>query len=139
MEKVKAVMIVAVLVVMMVVSLVSCSKKEETSPTGSIATATPVSTATPVGGGEGKIVFFSYIDGNDEIYVMDANGSNQTRLTNNNVADVYPVWSPDGTKIAFNSDRDGNWEIYVMDANGNNSARLTNNNAEDWVLRGGWK
>ena len=101
------------------------------SSIGSIATATPVSTATPVGGGEGKIVFFSYIDGNDEIYVMDANGSNQTRLTNNNVADVYPVWSPDGTKIAFVSNRDGNYEIYVMDANGLNQTWLTNNSNYD--------
>ena len=62
---------------------------------------------------------------------MDADGSNQTRLTNNPASDAQPAWSPDGTKIAFNSDRDGNFEVYVMDADGSNQTRLTNNPADD--------
>ena len=36
---------------------------------------------------------------------MNADGSGQTRLTNNPAADGEPAWSPDGTKIAFTSDR----------------------------------
>ena len=57
---------------------------------------------------------------------MEADGSNQTRLTNNTGDDFSPAWSPDGTKIAFRSARDGNHEIYVMNANGSNPIRLTN-------------
>lgn len=83
---------------------------------------------------EGKIVFVSNRDGNAEIYAMDAEGGNQTRLTNNfgQVNEDFPAWSPDGTKIAFVSNRDGNEEIYVMDADGRHQARLTDNNARDY-------
>ena len=74
-----------------------------------------------------KIAFVSGRDGNNEIYVMDADGSNQTRLTSNSEQDSYPSWSPDGSKIAFTSYRDGNYEIYVMDADGSSQTRLTSN------------
>ena len=79
----------------------------------------------------GKIVFQSGRDGNLEIYVMNADGTNQTRLTNNSATDANPSWSPDGTKIAFRANRDGNNEIYVMNADGTNQTRLTNNPASD--------
>src|SRR5262249_29899631 len=54
-----------------------------------------------------KIAFFSNRDGMDEIYVMDADGSNVKRLTNNLADDDNPEWSPDGRKILFDSERDG--------------------------------
>ncbi len=78
-----------------------------------------------------KIAFGSGRDGNYEIYVMNADGSTQTRMTNNTADDKIPTWSPDGTKITFLSNRDGNTEIYVMDASGTNPIRLTNNTASD--------
>ena len=68
---------------------------------------------------------------NIEIYVMDADGSNPQRLTENRVYDWQPSWSPDGERIAFVSDRDGNSEIYVMDADGGNPQNLTNNPHSD--------
>ncbi|MCE2396148.1 PD40 domain-containing protein [Candidatus Poribacteria bacterium] len=71
----------------------------------------------------------------EEIYVMDADGRNQQRLTENLFSDWYPSWSPDGKRITFASDRKGdlqNFEIYVMDANGRNQQRLTNNRHQDW-------
>ena len=69
-----------------------------------------------------------------EIYVMDADGGNQQRLTENRKNDWDPVWSPDGQRIAFYSDRKGdleNYEIYVMDADGGNQQRLTENRVDD--------
>ncbi len=79
----------------------------------------------------GLIAFSSVRDGNYEIYIMSANGSNQTRLTNNSNHDLAPKWSPDGNKIAFYSDIDGNYEIYIMNSDGTNQSNLTNNLAPD--------
>lgn len=78
-----------------------------------------------------QIAFHSSRDGNKEIYVMNADGSGLTRLTDNAASDLRPAWSPDGTRIAFSSNRDGNMEIYVMGSSGSNPTNLTNNLAED--------
>ena len=76
-----------------------------------------------------KIAFDSTRDGNLEIYSMNADGTNQTRLTSNSALDFKPTWSPDRSKIAFTSSRTGNGDIYVMNANGTNQTRLTTNSA----------
>ena len=84
---------------------------------------------------EAQIAFVSKRDGNAEIYVMDADGGNQRRLTENRNNDRYPVWSPDGQRIAFMADRKGNFEqfdIYVMDADGGNLQNRTNHPDDDW-------
>ena len=78
-----------------------------------------------------KIVFVSPRDGNFEIYKIDANGRNKTRLTRNEADEYAPVWSPDGRQIAFESYRDGNGEVYVMDADGGNQRNLTQHPAID--------
>ncbi|MCK4324384.1 MAG: PD40 domain-containing protein, partial [Armatimonadetes bacterium] len=78
-----------------------------------------------------NIAFETDRDGNREIYVMEADGSNQTNLTNNSAYDEQPAWSPNGSQIAFGSHRDDNWEVYVMDSDGSNPTNLTNNSAYD--------
>ncbi len=78
------------------------------------------------------MAFVSDRDGNVEIYVMNADGSNPRNLTNNATGDGEPAWSPNGTRIAFHSYRDGNPEVYVMDADGSNPRRLTYNAADDY-------
>ncbi len=54
--------------------------------------SSPAESAFP--GANGKIAFESFRDGNFEIYVMNADGSNQTNLTNNPADDFSPAWSP---------------------------------------------
>jgi len=76
--------------------------------------ATPTNTTMPSAGESRKIAFMSDRDGNNEIYVMNTDGSGQKNLTNYPAEDAEPAWSPDGTRIAFTSLRDGNFEIYVM-------------------------
>jgi len=74
-----------------------------------------------------KIAFTSTRDGHSQIYVMNADGSALTRLTNDTAGATWPSWSPDGQHIAFQSTRDGHPEIYVMAADGSNVTQLTTN------------
>lgn len=73
-----------------------------------------------------KIVFYSDRDGNYEIYVMDSDGSGQTRLTNNPVADGDPTLSPDESRIAFVRRRALHtpYEIWIMNVDGTGATRL---------------
>lgn len=81
-----------------------------------------------------KIVFQSSRDGQPEIYVMNSDGTQQTRLTNNPAGDTAPSWSPDGTKILFTSLRDNPTQpaLYVMNADGSNQTRVTTGSDGTW-------
>ncbi len=87
----------------------------------------------------GRIAFVSDRDGDEEICVMNADGSGQTCLTHNRADDGGPAWSPSLAQIAFTSRRDGNDEIYTVSVAagppGSGSSRqinLTNHPADDW-------
>ncbi len=66
-----------------------------------------------------------------ELYLVNADGSHLTRLTNTAESEEFPTWSPDRQYIAYSSSRDGNAEIYVINADGSGRVRLTNNPAKD--------
>jgi TolB protein len=85
-------------------------------------------TATAVSPDGSKIAFMSSGRGasNWEIFVMNADGSNAKRLTDNGNNDGLPAWSPDGRSIAYVSDQGGAWAIWVMNADGSNQRKLFN-------------
>ncbi len=77
-----------------------------------------------------KIAFVEY-DGDEEIYVMNANGTGLENLTNNNFHDTQPYWLSN-TEILFMSDRDnGNLDIYKINVNTKEVTRLTNDSGHD--------
>jgi hypothetical protein len=77
------------------------------------------------------------------IYVMNSDGSSQTRLGDSQTGFLSPPsWSPDGSRIAFVSDRDGNQDIWVMNSDATNPVNLTHEKAKDyspaWSPTGDW-
>ena len=68
--------------------------------------------------GTSGIAFRSIRDGNGEIYSMDADGGNQTNLSNNPAYDDHSTWSPDGSRIAFTTLRSGDYEALCRHGRG---------------------
>jgi len=90
-----------------------------------------------------KLVFMSLRDdpSSSELYVMNADGSGQTRLTNDSDWEERPRWSPDGKRIAFTRLQDGSWDIWVMNEDGSGQKNLTNSSdahyrRPDWSPNG---
>jgi TolB protein len=59
-----------------------------------------------------------------DIYLINADGTNLRRLTTHPDSDTTPTWSPSGTQIAFTSDRTGKPQIYLMNVDGSGLRRL---------------
>jgi TolB protein len=76
----------------------------------------------------GRIAFDNF----DDVWTIDADGTDLTRLTNSPEPDFDPSWSPDGTQIAFRSERSGEPEIWVMNADGTGQRRLAAGLSPAW-------
>jgi hypothetical protein len=75
----------------------------------------------------GHIAFVSDRDGDQDIYLMKADGTGVTQLTNNDQIDDYPALSPDGQRIAFfRKPRSifASGGLFIMDANGNGQREI---------------
>ena len=74
-----------------------------------------------------KLAFVSdQFDGSDEVYLVDVDGSNRQRMTDNiKKFDWFPAWSADGSQLVFNSERFGGQELIAMKADGSDQMRLT--------------
>jgi len=92
-------------------------------------------------GSNGKIVFSTNRDsppGTSEIYVMNADGSAQTRLTNNAFVDGSAKWSANGQQIVYGRSCVGQpcYDIVVMNEDGSGETNLTP--ASTWELWPAW-
>ena len=84
---------------------------------------------------DGKlIVFASFRDGDQEIYIADADGQNPRRITHSPGKDGGPFFSPDGKRICYRSDRvgNGNLQIFVNNLEGTDERALTGNDVLNW-------
>lgn len=89
-------------------------------------------TSAPRGGDlssfSGRIAFDNF----EDVWTIDADGTDLTRLTRAPYPEFDPSWSPDGTEIAFRSERSGEPEIWIMNADGTGRRRLTEGLSPAW-------
>lgn len=73
--------------------------------------------APPSASGRDVLAYVSDLDGDYEVFVMEMGRGSPRQLTDNDITDWYPDWSPDGERLAFGSGRGGeDYEITVLDA-----------------------
>lgn len=81
-----------------------------------------------------QIVYASSLNGLDDIYIMNADGTNIRQLTDSLAEDHNPIWTSDGRRVVFASDRaesSGINQIYMMDTTGANLRQLTSGAPSD--------
>ncbi|NTU85227.1 MAG: hypothetical protein HGA45_38705, partial [Chloroflexales bacterium] len=107
-------------------ALAGCTATSLWLPSPPASTATPPTTqtqpplppaATPRAA-SGRILFVSARDGDEEIYVMNADGSGLLRLTDNPGPDSAPAWAPDRQLVAFVAEVEGVEQLFLMRSDG---------------------
>ncbi|ASK31089.1 peptidase S41 [Chryseobacterium sp. T16E-39] len=84
---------------------------------------------------DGKTAYFAY-DG--DIWKVDSNGGNASRITALDGEEINPRVSPDGKWLAFSSNQYGNYDVYVMPAEGGTIKQLTFHTGKDEIENWGW-
>ena len=84
---------------------------------------------------QGKIAFVSDRSGNDEIYIMNADGSDQINISNNYHDNWFPEFSPDGSQIVFVAQHHRIGEIQMMNTDGSGNYHLTEEDGGDYSPR----
>ena len=74
----------------------------------------------------GRIAFYSWRNDRGDVYVMDPDGSNETKLTDGETEVRQPCISPDGTRMAFSSKAEGEYDLFVMEVATGEKVRLAN-------------
>lgn len=118
-------------VLILLVATACLPRDQSAASTAGIRTARPEVSPPPLGGGDSRIAFASYRDGESEIFLLQLVPFGMTRLTDMRERVSKPSWSPDGTRIALVvTDDQFNLDIYLMSADGSNLVRLTD---QTWV------
>ena len=90
---------------------------------------------------DGKILFTSMASGNEDLWIMDADGKNRKQLTTSEGPDFWPSVSVDGRYIVFTSERGRGRRTWMMDIDGNNPREIFDGNnpqgAGEWIVYGG--
>jgi len=96
---------------------------------------TPIAVATSLGGGSGQIVFASTRSGSSQLYLVNADGTDLTQITNIERGACQPSWSPNGLQLVFVSPCGGRGDLfetiynesslYVINADGTGLKPLT--------------
>jgi hypothetical protein len=80
-----------------------------------------------------RMAFASNTTGNSDIWVQNVDGSDLRQLTDDEAADAWPVWSPDGRSIVFASMHGNSWETKIIPSAGGRQEKLV-----DGFFRGDW-